>query len=218
MADLATLSEVKALLNIGASDTRFDAQWTAMIPTASDAIRAYTQRSFGTTAVSETRTFQYDGSGYVEIDDASTITLVEFVVPNASNISLPSDQWVALPYNGPIFTYIQLYADYTGVNPWMGFNRNLDVIYDEGRLGTQTAVVAVTGTWGWPDVPGDVKLALAWTLQDWSSKASSDNLTSEAIEGWSRSWAGRAASQQIPALAIPSKALSLLANYLRFDV
>lgn len=218
MADLATLDEVKGLLGIATTDTRSDAQFTNMIPVASDAIRAYTQRDFGTSAVSETRTFEYDGSGYVEIDDATAITLVEFVVPNTANISIPSDQWTAKPYGGPIFNYLQIFADYTGVNPWMGFARNLDVLYDEGRLRTATAVVAVTGTWGWPTVPGDVKLALAWTLQDWKSKGSSDNLTSEAIEGYSRSWAGRAATNAIPALAIPNKARDLLANYLRFDV
>ena len=216
MADLLTLNEFKTLMGI--TSTNDDAQYTALIPVASAAVISYAQRDFGSSSVTEARTFQYDGSGYVEIDDASLITTVEFVVPNATNVSVPSDLWTALPYNGPIFTYIQLNDAYSGVNPWMGFERNLDVLYREGRLSAATRVVSVTATWGWPIVPQDVKLATAWTIDDWKNKPSSDGLTSEAIEGWSRSWAGRAANQQIPALAIPSKARDLLANYFRFDI
>lgn len=214
MPDIVTLTEVRDLLGYDATNTVDDPQITALIPAASLTIQNYTDRDFGSTSVTEARTYQYDGSGYVDIDDASLITAVEFVVPNATNISVPSDLWTALPYGSPIFNYIQINDVYSGVNPAMGFERNLDVLYREGRLSAQTTVVSVTATWGWPVVPVDVKLATAWTIKNWMSDAGSDNLTSEAIEGFSRSWARGGAGSVVP-LAIPSRARDLLAQYQR---
>ena len=217
MADIVTLSEVRDLLGTDATNTLDDPQITALIPAASLAIRNFTERDFGAPTVTEVRNFQYDGSGYLDINDASLISAVEFVVPNAANISVPSDLWTALPYAGPIFYCIQINDVYSGVNPAMGFNRNLDVLYREGRLSAQTTVVAVTATWGWPVVPVDVKLAAAWTIKNWMESASSDNLTAESIEGFSRSWA-RGGSGSVVPLAIPSRARDILAQYQRPEV
>jgi hypothetical protein len=93
----------------------------------------------------------------------------------------------------------------------MGFLYNIDVMAAEGRYPSASTVARVTGTFGWPEVPGDVKLAAVWTIQDWISKPKGDNQTSEAISGYSRSW-GR--SGELPtALAIPNRARDILAQY-----
>jgi hypothetical protein len=92
----------------------------------------------------------------------------------------------------------------------MGFKRNLDVFAREGGLGRVPSTAIVTGTWGWPTIPEDVKLAAFWTMQDWVTKPSGDNLTSEAIAGYARSWRQTGGA---PSIAIPNKARDLLARY-----
>lgn len=220
MADLITLAELKAALNIDPTDDRKDVMLGAMLPAASQAIRAYAERDFGASLVTETRNFEYDGSGFLDIDDAVAITSVEFVVPHSANVVLTEDSWYAAPQrrdDAPVYYYIVLTTP-GGINPYMGFERNLDVMYEEGRLPSVSRTAAVTGTWGWIDVPADVKMAAIWTVQDWQSKPQAgEGLTSEAIEGYARSW-GRGGGQSLPALAIPSRARDLLANYMKQQV
>ena len=214
MADLISLADLKTALNIDPTDDRKDAMYTAVIPAVSSMIRTYTGRDFGAAAATEARNFEYDGSGFLDIDDAATITQVEFVVPNAANIVLTSDQWYAAPPrrdDSPVFSYIVL-TSLLGINPYMGFERNMDVLYEEGRLPLVTRTATVTGTWGWATVPQDVKWAAVWTIQEWTSKPSGgENLTSEAIEGYSRSWGRNGAVAASP--AIPGRALDILAAY-----
>lgn len=214
MADIVTLNEVRTLLGYDPSNTTDDAKITGLIPAATIAIVNYAERDFSAPQTIEARTFEYDGSGWLDINDCTLVTSVEMVIPNAANIVLPSDTWTAKPHGGPIYNYISLLAPYSGINVAMGFKQNYDVLYAEGRLCTGTNIMQVTAQWGWPSVPTDVKLATAWTIQDWMTKPSSDGLSSEAIEGWSRSWRGSGgASNPFLATAIPKKAQDLLAQY-----
>lgn len=214
MADLLTRDELKSILGVDTTDTRKDAQYDSIIPLASQAIRTFTGRDFGSATVTETRNFEYDSSGFLDIDDATDVTQVEFIVPHSTNIVLDDDQWYAAPArrdDSPVFYYIVLTSP-AGVNPFMGFERNLDIAYIEGRLPGVTRTAVVTGTWGWPDVPGDVKLATAWTINSWTeAPEGDDNLTAEAIEGFSRSWGNRVGATT--ALAIPNRARDILAAY-----
>lgn len=219
MADLISLADLKTALNIDSSDTRKDAMYNSVIPAVSSMIRTYTGRDFGAAAVTEARNFEYDGSGFLDIDDATTITQVEFVVPNAANIVLTADQWYAAPPrrdDSPVFYYIVL-TSLAGSNPYMGFERNMDVMYEEGRLPRVTRTAVVTGTWGWATVPQDVKWAAVWTIQEWTSKPSGgEGLTSEAIEGYSRSWGRNGSAMATP--AIPGRALDVLAAYMKVQI
>lgn len=216
MADLLTLPEYKALSGIDPTDTRNDLRISGVLSAVSLAIRNYTERDFGTYVVTEARPFEYDGSGFLDIDDATEITEVRFTVPHSTDVVLESDSWYPAPArrdDSPVYYYLVLTSP-AGINPYMGFERNLDVLYDEGRLPSVTRTAQVTGTWGWPEIPADVKLAAAWTIQDWTSKPSGggENLTAEAIEGYSRSW-GNKATDAGGALAIPNRARDILANY-----
>jgi hypothetical protein len=214
MADLITRDEVKAILGLDLTDTRKDPQYDEIIPLASQAIKTFTGRDFGEPTVTEPRNFEYDGSGFLDIDDATDITALEFIVPHSTNLVLDSDQWYAAPPrrdDSPVYDYIVLVTP-TGQSPYMGFERNTDVLYEEGRLPSVTRTAVVTGTWGWPDVPGDVKLATAWTINSWTTAPDGDdNLSAEAIEGFSRSWGNRTATTT--ALAIPNRARDILAAY-----
>lgn len=221
-ADLITLTELRTFLGIDPTDTRDDAMYGALIPAASQVIRNYTGRDFGSEVVTEQRTYDYDGSGFLDIDDADEITEVAFVVPNAEDYVLAPDAWRPMPVrrdDAPVHTYISIYASpWAFGSPEMGFTRNLDVLAAEGRLAGYTSLAKVTGTWGWPDVPEDVKLATYWTIKDWKNTASSEGLTAEAIEGFSRSWGSRTGVGGSPALAIPNKARDILANYQKTEV
>lgn len=213
MADLLTLSDLKSLLGVQAGNTRNDAQYTALLPIVSTAIRSYTERDFGASLVTETRNYTYDGSGYLDIDDAASITGVVLKVTGSPDVPIDAESWYAAPPrrdDAPVYYYLVING-LAGVSPEMGFERNLDVMYREGRFPQRPQTVAVTGQFGWPSVPDDVKLAAAWTIQDWTTKPSNEALTGEAIETWSRTYQKGANSG--PALAIPNRARDLLASY-----
>lgn len=216
---IITLEELRELLGTDPTDTRNDARYAALIPAASAAIRAYTQRSFGLPVETGERSFLYDGSGFLDIDDASAITDVVFTYPYGSpDITLDPETWS--PKDAPAFTYIEIPSDLGRLgpaSPEMGFKWNADVYARErgGGLYPTPKAVKVTGTWGWAEVPDDVKVAATWVIQAWESRPTSDNMTAEAIEGWSRAWGTRNISVQ---LAIPEPARDLLANYSRVTV
>ncbi len=213
MADLITLAEFKVSQGIDPLDTRDDPRNTQWISFVSDAIRAYTERDFGVTVVTEQRTFEYDGSGYLDIDDASAVTDVTFTYPLSADIVIPATDWAAKPQrrdDAPMYYYILMVGGY-GVNPAMGFMRNLDVWCAEHCF-SPPPLIKVTGTWGWSSVPGVVKMAAILTMQEWIERPSGEGLTSEAIEGWSRSWSGKG-NNAAAAVAIPQRARDLLAAY-----
>jgi hypothetical protein len=219
---LLTLDEFKTRIGTSLSDTRKDVLYTASLAAASAVILNYTDRDFGVAETTETRVFEYDGSGYMDIDDAVDITAVAFTVPGSEDINLDTLQWSGQPFRSrrtPVYTQIILPtfgAHYHGMSPQMGFTRNLDLLAREGRLpGSIPSTVKVTGTFGWPEVPEDVKLAVVWTIQDWLAAPKAANLTAESIEGFSRAW-GRIGGQE--SRAIPSRALDILAQYDRVTV
>jgi len=218
---LITLSEYKTYKGIDPTDNRDDTKLNLSIAYASRAVINYAERDFGAINITEQRTFEYDGSGFLDIDDALALTLVKQVVPNGTDLTLNADQWYALPPtrdDSPVFYYVALpgYSSKFAFSPEMGFVRNLDVYAAEGRLHGTQQLFKVTGTWGWPVVPDDVKLATIWTVDDWVNRQSGDNLTSEAIEGYARGWAPDVSG--MPALGVPNRARDLLARYQKVNV
>ena len=207
-------------MGVHPTNTRDDAKYAALIPYASSVIRNYTGRNFAAPQVTETRSYRYDGSGTVDIDDATEITKVVLYWPSdpsIAEIELPLRDWQAMPdidSDSMVHEYINL-PGYTGGartgSPEMGFTRNLDVYARERGFNTMPPYVRVTGTFGWPEVPGDVKIAAIWTVQEWLARPSGDALTSESIEGWSRAWGGKQGTGS--ALAIPARARDILASY-----
>src|SRR5688500_5264382 len=99
MADLLTLTEYKNYAGIPLTDATHDTQLSKLLAAASLAIRNYTDRSFNTTTVAETRPFVYDGSGFLDIDDATAITAVSMTFTMGDpQVLEPSWQWRAMPH------------------------------------------------------------------------------------------------------------------------
>lgn len=221
-ADLLTLEEFRTIQGTDVTDTQDDAKWTMMLGFVSAVIRSFTERDFGAPIVTEDRVFAYDGSGYLDIDDAAAITAVVFNYPYSADITITTDQWSAQPQrrdDAQIYTYILLFGDLNIIpgSPEMGFERNLDVYARERGTYGLPRTATVSGTWGWAVIPDDVKMAAVWTMQEWVSRPSGDSLTAEAIEGWSRSW-GTRTGVSATAMAIPARALDILSNYSKIDV
>ncbi len=219
MADLLTLKEYKNYAGIPVSDTSYDTQLTKMLAAASQAIRNYTGRSFDTALATVERQFEYDGHNYLEIDDAVAVSSVAFTYPSWSpDIVLDAIQWRAMPFNGPVFYYIMMPGGVYGASPEMGFMRNLDVAAREGRLIGPAPLVKVNATWGWPAVPEDVKQATLWTMEDWGAGpagSTTPGVTSEAIEGYARSFGGRQGANINALMGVPNRAKDVLAQYQR---
>jgi hypothetical protein len=218
MANLISLSEYKEYVGISSTDTRDDTRITALLPAVSRTISLYTGRSFDvSTGTASTRSYQYDGSGILDIDDCSAVTALstDGGTPGQS-YSLLSEQWVLMPQDdSDVFYYLLLLGGpYLGSSPEMGFERNLDTM----DMWFRQPIISVTATWGWPSVPPDVKLAASMILSDLLARKgnTSEGVTAEAIEGFSRSWAGRTGPSA--ALTIPNRARDILAGYQRIMV
>jgi len=215
MADLLTLNEYRDLKGTDPQNHRDDVRIASMLGPISSMIRTFTGRNFGSDAVTEDRTFEYDGSGYLDIDDASAINSVSVVVPGADPYVLDSTLYQAMPprrVDAPIYYFIILPGfSFMGGSPEMGFTRNMDILAAEGRLMGLPPMVTVNADWGWPDVPEDIKLAAMWTLDDFLARGSGEGLTSESIADYSRSWGSRGGMQVVSAL--PQRAQDILAAY-----
>ncbi len=217
---LITLNEYKALMGVQSGDTRDDTQIKALLPVASQAVETFTGRSFEiSTNVPAARTFLYDGSGYLDVDDCTLVTSISVTIPNTTPYVMTTDEYTPMPDRGPVVYYVVFHGGISpyAISPEMGFERNLDR-YPPFTMRNPT--VSVSATWGWLEVPQDVKLATALTLRQFVGSAgggSAEGLTAEAIEGWSRSWGGRVGGG-VTALAIPNRARDLLVAYQRVFV
>jgi hypothetical protein len=135
----------------GDVDPTRDARYQQSIDQAS-----YTDRDFATATVTEQRSFEYDGSGFVDIDDCSNITAVTYSISGYDTL-IPTFEWRGEPYGGAVFTYLVVPNWGPRFSPEMGFTSNIDVLYREGRFTGLGPTVKVDATWGWTDVPDDVK-------------------------------------------------------------
>lgn len=210
-ANLLTLDEYKSLVGLDPANTKNDAQINALLGPVSRAVRSYADRTFEISqSPASARTFLYDGSGVLEVDDFTSLASVT-TDTGVSGLSyaLTEDQYTLMPQDSadPVFYWIIFHGGPRAPNGEMGFERNLDRM----EIAPKNATVTVTATWGWPAVPSDVKLAAAWAIQD--AIKTPQGPTSEAIEGYSRSWGQ--AGQGFPVMALPNRSRDLLAAYQR---
>jgi hypothetical protein len=209
-ADLISLDRLLDALNkllVDMEPQEVD-KYTAAIKSASAAVRAYTDRDFTLNAsgVATARTYEYDDSGYIDIDDAQAVTGVTVTFPQGGfPMTLTSTQWEALPYNAPVKDSLVLYAQtYYAGSREMGFTYNLDRY--EGTMGPPPTL-EVTATWGWLEIPEDVQQATVWTAAAFAEDAR--QVTSESIEGFARSM------NVLAPTALPLRARDLLDQYRR---
>lgn len=212
--NLITLAQLKAAEGIAAGEVDLvrDAKLEQAILFASAAIRSYTDRSFGKPEVQGTRTYEYDSSGYLDIDDAMVVESLNFVFGNFETPIEPF-YWRAEPQEGPPYTYLTVPHWAGSIDPEMGFTYNLDVISKDRGWPGLIPTIKVTGIFGWPDVPGDVQQAAIWTAAAMAEKP--DAFVSESIASYSYTSSNRTSAAPT---AIPSRAKDILAAYERFQI
>jgi hypothetical protein len=222
MADILTLSEYKAYAGIAPTNVRNDDKYNSLLPAVGMAILNHTGRDFTTSLVTEDRTFEYDNSGVLDIDDATTINTVTINNPwGAAPLVLGNDEWFAQPPrrdDSPVYWYLSLPGFVISPSPEMGFTWNADVAFNEGRWRSKPSTITVNAVWGWAVVPQDVKMAAKWTLDDWVARRPETAAPAEAIESYSRTWGGTGRMGEALSLAIPYRARDLLAGYTKVNV
>lgn len=217
MADLITLSRFKALqpgINDPNAPNPKDATYSALISAASALVRSYTGMEFNvlkSTTVPETRQFEYNGSGWVDISEAQNITDVSIVgnYLGAQAWDYTQYDWTAYPLNTPVKRWLKLPYSVYGISPEMGFTYNLDTL--SNKYGEPTpSIVNVTALWGWTTIPEDIQQAVVWTAQSMLDSSGGD-YQSQTIANYSRT---KAYAQVIEADPIPAKARAVLESYI----
>lgn len=210
--NLVTLEQVKIEKGIDLNDHKLDVKFEYAIAYASEAIRKYCDRSFGIPLKTETRVFDYDISGFIDIDDATAITNVEMAIGTFITPIQPY-AWRPEPAGGPIFDYLAIPHWAGAYSPEMGFTYNLDVISRERGWPGVPPTVKVTGSWGWPEVPADVQAAAVLTAILFADDP--DENISESIENYAFSRGGSRQFGAAESVSIPGRARDLLSPYVR---
>ena len=157
--DLIKLETLKDALSIPYSDKTRDVRLEQAIKNASSAIRSYTDRDFGTLTETATRTFAYDGSGILEIDDCTTGSITAITIAGAA---LSASEYIAQPDRRSPVQYWLMLNQANTFNREMNFSRNLND-YGAYTMTMGNIQVTVTATRGWPAVPDDVQQSAVYT-------------------------------------------------------
>lgn len=212
---LVSLAEYKSMAGIKATDVSRDDQITSLLAAASKSVRNYTARSFVlATGTPTSRSFPYDDSGIVDVDDFVSLTSVStnWGVPGGS-YTFAASEYTAMPQDTDETTpyyWIVMHSMVYGMSPEMGFTYNLDNYVYTGA----DPLITITADWGWPSIPEDVKLATVWTIQGITDNPQGP--VSEAIEGYARSWGTTGGGY--PTMAVPNRARDILSPYQRVFV
>lgn len=204
---------------MGDTDAAEQARIDWAVTAASAAVRAYTGLSFqlATEATPGPREFRYYEGGIIDIDEASAVNTVSTKATTwSSSRTLDNSEWFAMPKETPIFTYVEVYTRFlpTGVAPEMGFKNNLDTY----PFVPYPTVVVVDATWGWTEIPVQVKQATVFTAADYATTDPAE-FNSESIAGYSRSRApGRLLTMNPIIQPVPDRAAALLEAYTRWAV
>lgn len=139
-----TLDEVKAALNIPSDDSSEDSALSGILASAARAVDAYCDRFFGQTATATARMYQPYGR-VVITDDLVSISAVEY------DPSEDGDTWTAISTSdvalGPANAATMSPArPYTSVRAKSG-----------ASWPSEYGWVRITGVWGWPAVPQQIK-------------------------------------------------------------
>jgi hypothetical protein len=156
--DLCTLSDLKVATRI--TEQVRNGEIEAAITAASIMIMRYCDREFAPASTGVTRTFPIDISGgdlVVELNpyDLRTATTVTLSPEGAATV-LTATQYSLEPVNNPDGTYKRI-----KISPFVGG------IISVWALNFGYAKLSITGNWGFPAVPIDVKKACITTVQSW---------------------------------------------------
>lgn len=155
---ILTLEEYNSRRELTEASPERDEASEAAIAAAEDAVLQHTGRDFTQPAGAETRTYVYDETGILEVDDFTNLTAI--TMEGQSQLQ----GWTAGPREGATFYWI----DFGGIrqaSPEMGFSRNLDTLLP--RNGRRRTNVSITAEFGWPGAaPASVKQAVTWLADE----------------------------------------------------
>lgn len=184
MAPLLTLSDYQA----ATGSTANPAAQQIAIDDAIAACLTYTDRDFATNTVTESRTYLYRGTGFLEIDDASVVHSV------SSNFPIV---WWAAHSDGPtafnVLSWLELPKyDSRALKSVgaMGFTSNLDVILARSGWVPEWNVT-VNAAYGIAPVPNDVRRGIIKQALEYERSGVSDAsgpISSEQVAETSRSY------------------------------
>jgi hypothetical protein len=188
------------------------------ISAASQTVRDYTDRDFVLVADADQapRTFTYEGGSELETDDCTAVSQVQIAPTtfDSGRVMDPTEYFPMKNKNGTIDT-IELFTLFGrnrgSYSPEMGFTRNLDTL----PIIAFPIQLVVTATWGWPEIPLNVKQAMVWGTADFLSDAGPYN--SESIANYSRMVSSSRAAVQI-VNPFPERVLALLTPYVRWPI
>lgn len=212
MAYLVPLN--KYLRAIGAEPGDNDTMHLEAIEDASAAILAYTDRDFGTEAVTEDRTYRYDNSGILNIDDATEVNSV--AIDGRDLTSTTWTAWTEGPAGAP-YTWLQMPTRLHG-SPEMGFTYNLDRLWD--RSFAVATVATVNADWGYTPVPADVQRAVIWTASAYEQQSETFGgaIASESVAEVTRSYIQQAGNPALDITDLPPRAKAILDQYRRVSL
>lgn len=179
LGDLCTLDDVREFDQIPVGEAETDSIASALIVSASRAITKHCRREFAPPRAALARDFEYrppgSGVGYLDVDpfDLRAITAVS-AGPSASALTtIPAASvrlWTTAPEDG-VYTAIKIAGSYA----------------QPGCGDFETAVLRITGDWGFATVPNDVLRACVLTVSIWlrrdvASFASTLNLDTSRLE------------------------------------
>lgn len=185
---LVTLAEYKAFMGVSTAPGPHDTSYEFAIRAASQLVRSYTGLRLeinDPTAPPTTRLFRYDGSGFLDIDECQAISDVAVSVnyPGVDPVSIPNHHWMRHPLNGPVAYWLEMTVNgFGGISPQMGFTYNLDTLWH--TYPKQPVLVSITATWGWTEIPFDIKQAVLWASANAAKTA--NPYYQESIENYSR--------------------------------
>jgi uncharacterized phiE125 gp8 family phage protein len=158
-AALTTLDDVRAQLNMDDTVTDHDTLLEQLIVQATGAIQRHTGCEFVSAAhdgqdpiEDVARRFPYTGGAFLHLSpfDATSITSVQLDPDSASPVTLADDEyrlWPVSSRDGEIHT--------------------IELLASAATYGGPTRIVEVTGRWGWPQVPAEVKQAAEAVVVHW---------------------------------------------------
>lgn len=150
--DLCSLSDVRAFLELPASDTARDSLISATITPISDAIARYCEREFVPTA-SATRTFRLDVA-------SRKVDLAPYDLRTASSVQIHPESAAPITLSAVRDYQLHPITSRFGTYNYVQFAGNLANLYqsDSGRFFGYIQV-SIAGAWGFASVPSDVKQA-----------------------------------------------------------
>lgn len=212
---MALVSLAKYKRAIGETDGANDTLHTEALDDASQAVLDWTDRDFGVTPVVATRSYPYDGSGFLEIDDATTINSVTFA---GAVITPPRykarSEGPALTYG--VVSYLEL-PPFSTESGEMGFMNNLDVYLTRYGPVYREVDVVINAAWGFTPVPGSVERAVIITAAAYEADEgrSAVGLAAKSVAEVAESYVQSEAAGRAGDDPLPKRAQSLLAPYRR---